>query len=394
MATETGPASPVWRCDRLGVVSVLGEGDASQGERSDAEGRVWARVDKATGFLHGEARIARTGVQIYSDGSDTWGEYRDASEVFAPEAMASFARAVMTDDHPRDFVTADTARGLQVGHLGDAIRRDGNWLVAPFTVTDGRTIRAIRDGKVELSAGYWSRTVPGDGYHDGERYAYRQTEIRANHLAVVDRARAGRDARIPNFDGAAFEADPEQGETMTKQSEAPKGDTVREDSREAPAPVDRTPTADAATLARLDTLEAENASLRAALDAEREQQASRIDARVDLVSKAKAAAPEVETRGKTDAEIRRAVLDTIAPEMSGKLDARAGVEGYLEATFDLVVDRHLEAKRETADAFAAAARRTEAPAPKAGAAEMRADTLEAAAAYFGAITITEKKGDA
>lgn len=368
---------PVWRVDDLGVPVCLDAEDARTGFTADAEGtpRVWAKVDKATGFLHGEARIARTGVQVYSDGRETWGELRDASEVFAQDAVASFARLVVTDDHPPKFVTADTARDLQVGHLGDALRRDGRWLVAPFTITDAATIAKIRKGKAEVSAGYWSRTVPAQGTEDGDAYAYKQTAIRGNHLAIVDRARAGREARIPNFDG---DEAPKEKTEMQNEDKAP----AAEDTPKAPQP--GKPTADAATLARLDALEAENARLRADLDQAKASENARIDARVGLVSTAKALVPGFDHRGKSDAEIRRAVVVAIAPDLEAKIDARADVPGYLEAAFDLAVDRHHAEGETVAKEFASVTRTAEGEAdPKADAHPLFIETREAVAGFFG-----------
>lgn len=360
----------VFRVDRLGPIRVT-EGDT----RVDDDGTTWARIDSQTGHLHGRARIARTGVQVYSDGQRQWGEYRDESEVFAPEAMDSFKRIVMTDGHPSQFVDAKNARKLTIGHLGDDLRRDGIWLTAPFTITDGEMIQKIRDGKAELSMGYWQLPVKDSGVFDGKSYEFKQTALRGNHQAVVDKARAGGEARIPAFDGHARPVDgtgrtisvaisvTHEDSTMTQ----PKGEQpdpkptakAKQDGAPAPAKPEPAPTADAATLARLDALEAENAALKKQRDEDRKAESARIDARVALVQTAKACVPALDCTGKTDAEVRRAVLDKIAPDLAPKLDARADVPGYLEASFDHVVERFMADKADTAASFAGFTRAAE-----------------------------------
>lgn len=64
-------------------------------------------------------------------------------------------------------------------------------------VSDGPTIKLIEDGKRELSAGYtcdldWT---PGKT-PSGEAYDAVQKNIRINHVAIVQRGRAGQQVRI------------------------------------------------------------------------------------------------------------------------------------------------------------------------------------------------------
>jgi len=150
------------------------------------------------GYLTGEARVARVGIQSYQDGNGGLRkEYRPVDEVFSADAIASFRNRPITMGHPDEgAVTADNAKRLSVGHVGENIRPDGRWLVMPLTITDGDTIQRIADGTVELSAGYMADVEDEAGEFEGEVYDSVQRDIRGNHVAVVDRARAGSMARL------------------------------------------------------------------------------------------------------------------------------------------------------------------------------------------------------
>lgn len=360
--TAPSPAH-VFRIDRLGALLVVDDAAAPP----DSAG-VWARVDKSTGFLHGRARIARTGVQVYSDGRETWGELRTADELFAKDAIDSFRRLVVTDDHPAKFVTADNARELTIGHLGDDLRRDGDWLTAPFTITDKAAIQRARDGKVELSMGYWQTPVREDGEHNGQSYRYRQTGYRGNHQAVVDKARAGPEARIPAFDGegetisVAVSVTHEDSMQNEPKGTEPKTPSASADGKGQPAPTPAAgtqqplpgtetaqapaaPKIDAAAQARIDVLEtrlAEAEARLAAADAEKAKAAS-----ADLRARVLKVDASIVTDGKTDTEIKAATVVKLQPAMAPKLDGAS--DEYIAAAFDVALETHA-ARKASADA--------------------------------------------
>lgn len=155
------------------------------------------------GYLVVDARVARTGIQRYL-GSEVGrpdlsvvSVYRPESEVFSTDAMASFAHRPVTDDHPKEPVTADNWKRLAVGQTDGDIRRDGDFLRVPLMIADGDTIKKVQGGKRELSAGYscdlkWE----AGNAPDGQAYDAIQVNIRDNHVAVVERGRAGKDCRI------------------------------------------------------------------------------------------------------------------------------------------------------------------------------------------------------
>lgn len=156
------------------------------------------------GYLVVDARVARAGnVQRYLGSEVGKPElpyvdvYRPEAEVFSDAAMASFAHRPVTDDHPKEAVTADNWKALARGQTDGDIKRDGEFLRVPLMVADGEAIKKVQDGKRELSAGYtcelkWEKgTTPS-----GQTFDAIQTNIRANHVAIVQRGRAGKDCRI------------------------------------------------------------------------------------------------------------------------------------------------------------------------------------------------------
>ena len=160
------------------------------------------------GYLHVNAPVARTGIQLYEgaelgrDDLDLVRVYRDEAEVFAKDALATFAAIPITIDHPGEPVTAENWKDLATGNAGEEVLREGDYLKIGLRITDAAAVAAIREGKQELSVGYTADLDWTAGETpDGQIYDARQTNIRANHIALVDRARAGARTRIsPNHE--------------------------------------------------------------------------------------------------------------------------------------------------------------------------------------------------
>lgn len=155
------------------------------------------------GYLVADARVARTGIQIYLGREVGRPEmekvrvYRPEAEVFSDKALASFAHRPVTNDHPSEAVGARNWKKHSVGMTGGDIARDGEFVRVPMTVMDQVAIDAVEAGKRELSMGYacdldfTAGTTPA-----GEAYDAVQTNIRGNHLAIVAAGRAGPQCRI------------------------------------------------------------------------------------------------------------------------------------------------------------------------------------------------------
>lgn len=172
----------------------------SRVRRFDAMGELASpRRDEVSGFLFFEGKIGRTGVQEYFDGTGkAHRELRIPEEVFDPESMISFEQVPVTNAHPPELLTVDNAADYACGGTA-GVREDGDWLVAPLSVWKREAITYIEAGRVELSNGY---TCELDPTQDPELlakwgpYDFIQRKIRGNHVALVDEARAGPEARL------------------------------------------------------------------------------------------------------------------------------------------------------------------------------------------------------
>lgn len=162
----------------------------------------------SNGFLKGRAVITTTGVFPYvlEDGTIQW-ELRSPEEVFHPDSLNTLRMSVVTNDHPDVLVTPDNVKAVMVGHLGEEIIVDqfGGRVASNITVSVKDAIDDVQDGKRALSAGYRSDIVMESGVYNGVPFDAKQTKIRYNHVAVVDRGRAG-DAAVMRVD--AYQAPP------------------------------------------------------------------------------------------------------------------------------------------------------------------------------------------
>lgn len=147
--------------------------------------------------------IARTGVQLYLD-EELVGEdgkplvkggpdglvrvEREADQVFRDETLKSFEGKPVTVNHPGVFVTPENWRNLTIGFVQNVRRGDGiedDLVLADLVITDADGIEYVNRDLPEVSAGYeaeYEQLAPGRG---------RQLNIVGNHVALVERGRAG-----------------------------------------------------------------------------------------------------------------------------------------------------------------------------------------------------------
>lgn len=171
----------------------------------DAKIKTKATIDEVTGFLTAPVTLSRIGVQHYYgieldsslDPSKQYGVFRPPSEVFDEQSIDSFINLVSTNDHPSIPVTTSNVNGLQVGMVsGVEAQKDLGVLSGVLTITDQKVIDKVKGGKVEVSVGYSHKLKEEKGIYDGVDYDFVQTNIRANHLAIVDAGRCGAACKI------------------------------------------------------------------------------------------------------------------------------------------------------------------------------------------------------
>lgn len=169
-------------------------------DRGTVKGKA-ARTDE--GYIAAQAIVTKTGVFAYknADGTTRF-ELRHPDEVFLQASLDSMKMIPVTDGHPEGMVDASNAKDLQIGTVGETITPDGKDILATLRITHEDAIGSIDNGRIELSLGYTTKLVREDGEYNGQRYTHRQTDIRYNHLSLVDRARVGASARL-NLDSDA-----------------------------------------------------------------------------------------------------------------------------------------------------------------------------------------------
>lgn len=149
--------------------------------------------------------IARTGTQLYladevpleANGAGQVEVSRTPEEVFRQETLASFEGKPVTLDHPDDWVTPENWKQLAVGLTQNVRRGDGleqDLVIADLLITDAEAIEKVRKGLRQVSCGYdadYVQSDPGKG---------EQHNIIGNHVALVDRGRAGPRCAIQDKD--------------------------------------------------------------------------------------------------------------------------------------------------------------------------------------------------
>ncbi len=162
------------------------------------------------GFLKVPGRVARTGIQEYLASelgltdrapNDIVRVMRPPEEVFNDESLATYNASDITVEHPEGMVSAVTFKNVSVGTVVGAGSQDGDFVTCDLIIKDKAAIDAVQSGKVQLSAGYsavYDDDVPPDAGYD-----FIQRSIKINHVALVDRARAGVQACL--FDGTEKE---------------------------------------------------------------------------------------------------------------------------------------------------------------------------------------------
>jgi hypothetical protein len=153
-------------------------------------------------FLRARVAIARPGVfpYLYTDGQIRF-EAKLPEELFSEITIQSAKGAPVTDGHPPmsdsgGMVTPKNWQKYVRGAIGDDIEIIDNHLVAHETIFDAGLIDELKKGnKIEVSIGFETDIDPTQGEFEGIKYDCIQRNIRINHIAHVDKGRAGETVR-------------------------------------------------------------------------------------------------------------------------------------------------------------------------------------------------------
>lgn len=163
-------------------------------EKFDLSSELAKPRQTADGFWQVAGRVARVGIQEYYDGAGGMRrELRLPADVAA--SVPFFALQPLTNNHPPKMVDPANAKQYVAGAVGDA-KFDGQWVTAPMNIWTADAISAVQAKRTQLSVGYSCRLEAANGEWNGQKYDAIQRDIIVNHVALVDMARAGTNARL------------------------------------------------------------------------------------------------------------------------------------------------------------------------------------------------------
>lgn len=160
------------------------------------DGRPLTRAEfTPEGYLDDRPIITSVGIFEYTepDGSIRR-ELRLPEEVFNQESLDSLKGKPIIITHDAGLIDKDNVAKEQIGTILTAGYRDGDNVRAEIVIHD--TDRMKKSGFKELSCGYNLDLDETPGEYKGQPYDAIQRNIRYNHLALVENARAGEQARL------------------------------------------------------------------------------------------------------------------------------------------------------------------------------------------------------
>ena len=151
------------------------------------------------GYLVDHPIVTSVGIFVYHnpDGSERR-ELRLPEEVFSPKSLASYKGKPIIVTHEAGYVDKDNVQEEHIGTILSEGYRDGDDVRCEIIIHDTDAVK--NTGLRELSCGYNLRLEETPGVWEGQPYDAIQRDIEINHLALVDKARAGEQARL-NVDG-------------------------------------------------------------------------------------------------------------------------------------------------------------------------------------------------
>jgi hypothetical protein len=269
---------------------------------------------RPNGWLRVEGRSAKVGILEYDQPDGTVRrELVLPDDLFNPASMASASLVPVTHRHPEALLDDRTVRAHQVGTVGEALRPEGDFLVAPMMITDAAVVADVETGNTGLSWGYDCNLDPPDptlftkwGQHDNI-----QRQRIYNHLACGVVPRAGAQARI-RLDSAGNACDPFAADntSMVASPHSPAAPAAQQPENRMPAQI-------RIGELRFDSTEAAGPLIQQEID----RVVRDLTARLDASDKAKLAAEKLATDATTK-------LDGATKRFTGKLKL---VKGHLDA---------------------------------------------------------------
>ena len=268
-----------------------------------------------------------SGEQIGGEPGRIYKVYRPAEELSSPETIESFKLLPIVDDHTMlgdadEGYTPAEKKGVH-GVIGEDIEFKNGFLTANLKIFSDKLKKLLDNGKKELSCGYRCVYKFAEGVYNGQNYDAIQTQLRGNHLALVDAGRMG--AEVAVLDSFTFTIDSKELQTMTDKSQEKSTKTLDEVSSEVATIVEalKTLTEQVAKLSQAEA--AEEPVLDAEKTAVAEKEAVEDKAKVEGMDAAlKTMATELETLKKSGIKSMLAEIsarDALASKISSHVGA-------------------------------------------------------------------------
>lgn len=150
------------------------------------------------GYLRDSPIVTTCGIFEYqNDDGSIHRELRLPEDVFSEDSLKTYRGKPIIVTHDAGEVTKDNVHQEIIGTMLSDGFRDGDNVRADIVIHDSDQLKS---GLRELSLGYECELEEKPGTWEGKPYDAIQHNIRINHLALVEEARAGHEARL-NLDG-------------------------------------------------------------------------------------------------------------------------------------------------------------------------------------------------
>lgn len=326
----------------------------------------------AEGYIRANAVVTRTGIFLYHNADGTVrSELRHPDDVWDEASIASMELIPVTNNHPEEkLVNAQNFKRLAIGYTGETVKKDGEFILANLVITDSEGVSWVQNqGRKELSLGYTVDLYPESGTYKGQPYDFRQKNIRYNHLAIVNAARAGSDARIAldsldtveilteDFQMVKRKIKIDNDEVMVEPQTAEYVDRLLEDLKNLEEEKDRVEDEIKMIREKLERTEAERDSYKERLDNPKEKEVATVaEAKMDAASFNRAVSERVKVlkfAEQTLDKAKRTTLDSmsdldIKKSVIGHCRKTISLDGktsaYIEAMFDTIIDEKQSSK--------------------------------------------------
>ncbi len=250
-------------------------------------------------------------------------------ELFDAASLDSYRSAPITVGHPEEDVTTENAKELIKGVLEGTPVRDGDLLVGTLVLNDADAISLVRTNTNQLSSGHTCVLKLAD---EDKEWDAEKTQIRANHIAIVSRGRAG----VAEIADEAPDEIIEETEVPVEAEVKVEAEVPKEEPLDDPASANIS-VGDAALTKTIEELtarleDAESKLKEAVKKVTPEALDAAVEKRMDFIKEAETLAT-VDTKGKTEMEIKRAIVEKVkAMSLKDKSDE------YVEVRYQILLE--------------------------------------------------------